>query len=92
MTFPSKLPGNTKIFDNKNLTFKNETLAFPGRKLKHERPIFFTYTRNGVIFIKKSERSKPIKISSLRTFYDKFPSFFSESEVNDAKISTHQDT
>ena len=92
MTFPNKLRGNTKIFGNENLTFKNEKLAFHGRKLKHERHIFFSYTRNGVIFIKKSERSKPIKISSLKTFYDQFPRFFSENEVNNAKISTHQDT
>ena len=41
------------------------------------------YTRNGVIHIKKSERSKPIKIMS--EMYDLFPdfNFNDEEEVED---------
>ena len=35
-----KFPVNTKIFTNKDLTFKNETLDFHGRKLKREGHIF----------------------------------------------------
>ena len=83
---------STKIFANENLTFKNETLAFHGRKLKREGHIFSCYIRNGVVFIKKFERSKPIKIQSLKTFYDQFPGVFSENEQNDAERCTHQDT
>ena len=45
-----------------------------------------------MVFIKKSERSKPIKIPGLKTFYGQFPSVFSENEEIDAKRSTHQDT
>ena len=86
-------PVSTKTFANENLTFKNETLAFHGRKLKREGHIFSSYTRNGVVFIKKSERSKPIKIPSLKTFYDlQFPGVFSENEENDAQRSTRQGT
>ena len=84
-----KFPGNTKIFANENLTFTNETLAFHERKLKREGHIFSSYTRNGVVFIKKSERSKPITISSLKTFYDQFPAVFSENEEIYAERSTH---
>ena len=40
---------------------------------------------------KKSERSKPIKIPSLK-IYDQFSGVFSENEENDAERSTHQDT
>ena len=64
---------STKIFANENLTFKNETLDFHERKLKNEGYIFSSYTRNDVVFIKNPERSKPIKIPSLKTFYDQFP-------------------
>ena len=35
-----KFPVNTKIFTNKDLTFKNETLDFHGRKLTREGHIF----------------------------------------------------
>ena len=82
----------TPVQLNLNLTFKNETLAFHGRKLKCEGHIFSIYTRNGVVFIKKSERSKPMKIPSLKTFYDQFPGVFSENEEIDAERSTHQET
>ena len=82
----------TPVQLNLNLTFKNETLAFRGRKLKCEGHIFSIYTRNGVVFIKKSERSKPMKIPSLKTFYDQFPGVFSENEEIDAERSTHQET
>ena len=83
---------STKIFANENLTFKNETLAFNRRKLKHKGHIFSSYTRNGVVFMKKSERSKPIKIPSLKTFHDQFPGVFSENVEIDAERSTHQNT
>ena len=82
----------TPVQLNLNLTFKNETLAFHGIKLKCEGHIFSIYTRNGVVFIKKSERSKPMKIPSLKTFYDQFPGVFSENEEIDAERSTHQET
>ena len=43
-----------KIFANEDLSFRNEILAFHGRKLKHEGHIFSSYTRNGsVVFMKK---------------------------------------
>ena len=39
--------------------------------------------------LKKSERSKPMKISSLKNFYDQFPGVFSENEDTDEERSTH---
>ena len=53
------------FFAYENLTFKNETLAFFGRKLKREGQVFFSYTRNGVVFIKIFERFKSIKYTKL---------------------------
>ena len=38
---------------------------FYGRKVKVEGHIFSSYTRNGVVFIQKSERSKPTHLESL---------------------------
>ena len=87
-----KFPVNTKIFANENLTFKNETLAFHGEKLKRLGHIFSSYTRNGAVLTKKSGRSKPIKIPSLKTFYDQFPGVFNVNEEINAERSTHQDT
>ena len=86
-----KFPVSTKIFANENLTFKNETLASHGRKLKCVGHIFSSCTRSGVVFRKKSERSKSIKRPSLKT-YDQFSGVFSEYEENDAERSTHQDS
>ena len=80
---------NSKIFANENLTFKNETLAFHERKLKCEGHIFSSYTRNGMVFVKKSERFMPIKTTCLKIFYNQFPGVFSENEETDAERSTH---
>ena len=52
---------SSKIFINENLTRVNENIAFQGRKLKRKGMVNACCTRNGVIHIKKSERSKPIK-------------------------------
>ena len=41
---------------------------------------------------KKSERSKLVKMSSLKTFYDQFPGISSENEEIDVERSTYQDT
>ena len=86
-----RFSGNTKIFSNKNLTFKNQTLAFHGTKLKCEGHIFSSYVRNRSALIKKSERSMPIKTTTLKTFYDQFPGVFSKNEEVNAEKSTHQD-
>ena len=40
-----KFPVNTKIFANENLTFKDVTLAFHGRKLKREGYIFSSFAQ-----------------------------------------------
>ena len=76
---------SSKIFINENLTRVNENIAFKGRKLKIKGMVNACYTRNGVIHIKKSERSKPIKIYHMSEMYDLFPdfNFNHEEEVED---------
>lgn len=40
---------------------------------------FSSCTRNGVVFVKESGRSKPIKVSILKIFYELFPNTFYEN-------------
>ena len=47
-----QFPGKTKTFITENLAFKNETLAFHGRRLKRNCHVFSRYTKNGMVFIK----------------------------------------
>ena len=72
---------STKILINENLTSVNESIAFQGWKLKCNGVIHAFYTRNGVVHLKKSERSKPIKVYHMCEMYDLFPNFnFIEEE------------
>ena len=41
---------NCKVFINKNLTVKNNEIAFIGRKLKRSGHLNEIYTRDGTIF------------------------------------------
>ena len=53
---------NNKIFINENLTRANESIAFCGRKLKRNSKIHSCFTRDGIVFIKKTEKSKAFKV------------------------------
>lgn len=50
-----------KIFVNKNISQMNESIAFKGRKLKTKKIISAYYTKNSVVHVKKTERSKAQK-------------------------------
>ena len=68
----------------KIFTRVNEAIAFQKRKLKCNGIIYASYTRNGVVHLKKSEWSKPIKVFFMCEMYDLFPNFnFIEEESED---------
>ena len=66
---------NNKIFINENLTRANEFIAFCGRKLKFISKIHPCFTRDGIVFIKKTEKSKAFKVHHMNDLYDAFPEF-----------------
>ena len=66
---------NNKIFINENLTRANESIAFCGRKLKRNSKIHSCFTRDGIVFIKKTEKSKAFKVHHMNVLYDAFPDF-----------------
>ena len=66
---------NNKIFINKNLTHANEAIPFCGRKLKRNSKIQSCFTRDGIVFIKKTEKSKAFKAHHMNVLYDPFPEF-----------------
>ena len=66
---------NNKIFINENLTRANESIAFCGRKLKRNSKIHSCFTRDGIVFIKKTEESKAFKVHHMNVLYDAFPEF-----------------
>ena len=66
---------NNKIFINENLTRANEYIAFCGRKLKRNSKINSCFTWDGVVFIKKTEKSKAFKFHHMNVLYDAFWEF-----------------
>lgn len=56
---------NIKTLVNENLTFKNVMLSFHERKTKREGHIFYSYTRNDVVFLQNTDRPKPIIVQNL---------------------------
>ena len=66
---------NNKIFINENLTCANESIALCGRRLKRNSKIHSCFTRDGTVFIKKTEKSKVFKVHHMNVLYDAFPEF-----------------
>ena len=63
---------NNKSFINENLTRANESIhciAYCNSK------IHSCFTRDGLVFIKKTEKSKAYKAHHMNVFYDVFPEF-----------------
>lgn len=79
---------NNKIFINENLTKANETIAYCGRKLKRANLIHSCYVREGVVYIKNTEHSKPTKAHHINILYDHFPEFvfFDDNEERDVFV------
>ena len=66
---------NNKIFISENIIRANESIAFCGRKLKRNSKIYSCFTRDGIVFIKKTEKSKALKVHHMNVLYDAFPAF-----------------
>ena len=50
-----------------NITLMNENIAFNGRKLKQSGLVHACFTNDGIVRIKKSENSKPLKVFHMKT-------------------------
>ena len=66
---------NTKVFINENLTLMNENIAFNGRKLKWSGLVHACFTIDGIVRIKKSENSKPLKVFHMKNLRELFLDF-----------------
>ena len=64
---------NIKVFINEHLTLMNENIAFSGRKLKQSGLVHACFTINGIVRIKKSENSKPLKVFHMKNLCELFP-------------------
>ena len=73
----------TNIFVSENLAPMNETIAYNCRKLKHSGLIHACYSRNGIVYIKENETSKPIKVFHLDKLISLFPDHFPNNDEND---------
>ena len=74
------LVSGTRIFINENLTVKNEHLAFNCRQLKKRSYIFSTFTKNGIVYAKQNENSRPVAILIMNVLHDMFPNFYDISK------------
>ena len=66
---------NNPFFISENLTRMNESLAYQGRQLKRNNLVNACYTRDGIVTIKISDRSKAIKVYHMNDLLDLFPDF-----------------
>ena len=67
--------GNVKLYLNENLTPENNRLAYFCRKLKKDKKISKTFTRNGVVFLTKSDDDEPLKVPNESFLRDLFPEY-----------------
>ena len=73
----------TNIFVNENLAPMNETIAYNCRKLTCSGLIHASYSRNGIVYIKENETSRPIKVFHLDNLISLFPDLFRNNDEND---------
>ena len=66
---------NTKVFINENMTVVNENIAFNSRKLKWSGLAHACFTIDGIVRIKNSETSKPLKVFHMKILRELFPDF-----------------
>ena len=60
-----KQVGATKVYINEHLTRTNSEIFAAGRRLFKDRKIPSIWTRNGYVYVKRTEMDKPLRISSL---------------------------
>ena len=80
----------TKIFVSESLAPMNESIAFSCRKLKRKELIHSCYNRNGIINIKMTDKSRPIKIFHMERLVNLFSDF--DFEAGDMYLDASQDT
>ena len=80
----------TKIFVSESLTPMNESIAFNCRKLKRKELIHSCYSRNGIINIKMTDKSRPIKIFHMERLVNLFSDF--DFEAGEMYLDASQDT
>ena len=80
----------TKVFVNESLTPMNDFIAFNYRKLKREELIHSCCSRNGVLIIKMTNKSRPAKIFHMENLLNLFSDF--DFEAGEMYLDTSQDT
>ena len=60
----------------------NESLAYQGRKFKQNNLVNACYTRDGIVTIKISDRSKAIKVNHMNDLLDLFADFNFDDELS----------
>ena len=66
---------NTKVFIDENLKLMNENIAFNGRKLNWSGLVHACFIIDGIVCIKKSQNSKPLKVFHIKNLHELFPDF-----------------
>ena len=57
------------------MTVVNENIAFNSRKLKWSGLVHACFTTDGIVHIKNSETSKPLKVFHMKNLRELFPDF-----------------
>ena len=82
-----KFHAGTNISVNENLTPMNETIVFNCRKLKRSGLIHACYSRNGNVYIKENETSRPFKVFHLGKLISFVPDHLQNNDENDQNQS-----
>ena len=69
----------------------NESTASNCRKLKHSGLIHACYSRNGNIYIKENETSRPFTVFHLGKLISLFPDHFQNNDINDQYLNVSVD-
>ena len=80
----------TKSFVSESLTPMNESIAFNSRKLKREEIIHSCNSRNGIINIKRTDKSWPVKMFHMERLVNLFSDF--DFEAGEMYMDTSGDT
>ena len=80
----------TKIFVNESFTPMNEFIAFNYRKLRRKELIHTCYSRNGVLNIKMTGKSRPVKTFHMESLLNLFLGF--DFKFGKMYLDGYQDT
>ena len=79
-----QLVSGTRTFINENLTAKNKHLAFNCRQVKKGtfilHHIIGTFMKNGTVYIKQNENSRPVVILNMNVLNEMLPNFYDLSK------------